>query len=88
MRKHYRKKQMLHQTPAKNEKRPSSPSTGHHARQFPDKPCVKRAYKDNWATVHGSAAKQEERSWFHGLTAGANRWPNADPLALFPHRFP
>ena len=28
---------------------------------FPDMPCMKRVYKDKWASAHWSAARNEER---------------------------
>ena len=33
---------------------------------FPEMPCMKEVYKDKWASVHWSAARNEERSSSRG----------------------
>ena len=36
------------------------------AHWFPDMPCMKKVSRDNWATAHWSASRNEERSWSRG----------------------
>ena len=51
---------------------------------FPEMPCMKRAYKDKSASVHWSAARNEESSWSRLETAD-NCWSNAVfvPLSIY-----